>query len=69
VCDSGTVTYISIKGEPKAVLLSRENYESILETLNVLSDDSLLSQIRSAELDISKDDTFTLDAFKKELGL
>ncbi len=40
-------------GEPVAVLLAVEHYESLVETLAVLSDPRALPEIRQAERDIA----------------
>jgi prevent-host-death family protein len=53
VSTRGTEMTITRHGRPVAVLLSYEEYESLVETLNILSDDETMGAIREglAELD------------------
>jgi len=43
---------ISRNGRPVAVLMSYEEYDSLLETLDVLSDEQLMADIKAGEEDI-----------------
>lgn len=45
---------ITHKGQPKAVMLSYEDFESWQETLAVLSDKNLMSQITKASKDVKQ---------------
>jgi antitoxin YefM len=47
--------------EGEAVLLSQEDYESLLETLALLSTPGLLKSIRRAKKEIAKGETFSLE--------
>lgn len=60
---------VTKRGRPEAVMISIEDYESILETLNILSDKSLMRRIRKAEKDLSRGKGISLEKIKKELGL
>ena len=43
---------ITKHGRPMAVLLSNDDYESLIETLNILSDNDTMVAIREAESDL-----------------
>lgn len=49
VLDSGTQYTITRHGRNVAVVLSYDEYESLIETLNVLSDDDAMDAIAEAE--------------------
>jgi len=41
-------------GEAEAALISMEEYESLVETIEILSDPELMKQIKQSRLDIEK---------------
>jgi prevent-host-death family protein len=41
-------------GEAEAALISMEEYESLVETIEILSDPDLMKQIKQSRLDIEK---------------
>ena len=41
--------------------MSSEEYESLLETLNILADDATMAAIAEAERDVAAGDLFELD--------
>ena len=43
---------ITRHGKPEAVLLSEEDYESLMETLEILSDKRLMKEIREGEKEL-----------------
>lgn len=43
---------ITSDGEPKAVIMSYEEYDSLIETLEVLSDAELMQDLKEAEEDV-----------------
>ena len=45
---------ITRHGKPEAVLLSEEDYESLMETLEILSDTRLMKSIRKAEKELKE---------------
>ena len=51
---------ITKHGRPMAVLLSNDDYESLLETLNILSDDDAMVAIREAERDLANGELIEL---------
>ncbi len=55
-------------GCPKVVILSADEFDSIMETMEIMSDPELMKDIKEAEEDFKKGDYVTLDELKKELG-
>ena len=49
--------------------MSIEDYESLLETLDILSNRGLMKKIKQAEADIKKGNVKTLDKIERELGI
>ena len=45
---------VTKRGKPVAILMSVNDYESLLETLDILSDTKLMKRIKQAEEDVSK---------------
>lgn len=62
----GQSTTISVDGEPKAVLLSYEDFTSWVETLEVMSDERLMEDIRAGEEDIKKGRMISLEDLEKK---
>lgn len=60
---------ITIKGKPVARLISNEEYESLKETLEILSDPKKVKAIKDGEEDFAKGRFISLEQFEKELGL
>ena len=60
---------VSRRGKPEVIMLSVEDYESILETIEIQSDKELVRRIKKAEKEISQGKGKTLDDLHKELGL
>jgi antitoxin YefM len=52
--------------EGNAILIAEEDYESLLETAELLSVPGLASSIKKADRDIKKGDLFTLDQVFKD---
>jgi PHD/YefM family antitoxin component YafN of YafNO toxin-antitoxin module len=44
-----------------AVLLANDEYESLIETLNILSDNDAMNAIREAEADLASGELIDLD--------
>lgn len=59
---------ITRRGEPEAVILADEDYESLIETLEILSDTRLLKEIKVAEKELRKGKGMTWPRVKKKLG-
>ena len=60
---------ITRHGKPEAVMLSIEDYESILETLEIQSDKSLMRRIKKAQRELEAGKGIPLEKVKRELGL
>ncbi|MBT9131358.1 type II toxin-antitoxin system Phd/YefM family antitoxin [candidate division NPL-UPA2 bacterium Unc8] len=62
--------YIIIKrGRPEAVIMSIDDYESILETMDIQSDRALMRHIGKAEKEIKQGRGHSLEKIKKNLNL
>lgn len=59
---------ITRRGKPEAVILSEEDYESLLETLEILSDQKLMKSIKKAQEDLRKGKGVPWEKVKKKLG-
>ncbi len=58
---TGSAVEISRNGRTAAVVISYEEYESLLETLNILSDEATMNAIIEAESEIASGDIIELD--------
>lgn len=56
-------------GKPEAIIMSIEDYESMVETLNIQSDKDCLKRIHTAETAIKKGKGKSIEEIHKELGL
>lgn len=50
---------ITRNGQPAAVLVSPDDLEALEETLDVLSDPDLMAQLRQAEAELRRGDTYS----------
>ena len=57
---------ISVNGRNQAVLISVDEYESLMETIEILKDQSLVKKIFSSMEDIKKGDVVPFDALRKK---
>lgn len=57
---------ITKDGKAAGVLMSAEEYESLMETLEILSDKKLMQSLRRSEEDFRKGRTFTHEQVFKE---
>lgn len=60
---------ITKRGKPVAMMMSIEDYESILEAFDVFSNRHLVKKIRAAEKDVKKGKVKMLEEIEKGLGL
>ena len=56
------------RGRPKAVVLSADEYDSLIETLDILSDPDALERIKKAEAEYAKGEYKNWKQVKKEVG-
>lgn len=61
VASTGSTIEISRHGRPVAVVVGYEEYESLLETLNILADEATMDAIAEAERDLAAGDLTDLD--------
>jgi prevent-host-death family protein len=54
VATSGDVFTVTKHGRPMAVILGHDEYESIIETLNVLADDTTMAALEEARAEPSE---------------
>ncbi len=60
---------ITVKGIPEAVIMSREDYDAWIATLETLSDPDLMKSLRQSEKDFIAGEYYSIDQIEKELGL
>ncbi|MXZ29709.1 MAG: type II toxin-antitoxin system Phd/YefM family antitoxin [Acidimicrobiia bacterium] len=53
VAEAGSDVVISRHGRPVAVVIGFEDYESLVETLNILADETTMDAIEEAERDLA----------------
>lgn len=58
---------VTRQGRRAAVILSADDYDSIMETLDILSDPALMKELRQGQADIARGDFHTLDDVTKEM--
>ena len=68
---SGSPGYIALTryGRPVMALMSWELFESLQETMEIMGDPELMSQLRDSIKDIEEGRTISLDELKAELDL
>lgn len=60
---------VTRRGKPVVVMMSVEDYESLMETLEILADPKAMADLRRGEEDIRKGRTRAWKDVKKSLGL
>jgi len=60
---------ITRNGRPAGVMLSSDEYEALVETLEVLEDEEALEALRDSEADVRSGHSYSLDEVRRELGL
>jgi len=60
---------VTKRGLPKAIMMSIDDYESLLETLNILSSKGLLNRLKHGQSDVKGHRTKSLQQLEKELGI
>ncbi|MDP2951376.1 MAG: type II toxin-antitoxin system Phd/YefM family antitoxin [bacterium] len=58
---------LTINGKPEVVLISFEEYEALLETVDFLSEPGALEDLEKAEKEIENGEFFDFDIVKQEL--
>mgnify|MGYP001578504801 CR=1 FL=1 len=58
---------LSVEGEPKVVMMSFNEFDSMMETMEILSDPKVMADIKKAEEEYEKGEYITWEEMKKEL--
>lgn len=58
---------ITRNGRRAGVLLSAEDYDSIMETLDILSDSGAMADLREADAAIARGEIYTLEQVESEM--
>jgi antitoxin YefM len=61
ISTTGADLVITRHGRPVAVVISHDEYESMIETLNILSDTETMAALAEADADVDSDDLEDLD--------
>jgi len=64
-----TYYVLTENGKPKAVMLAYEQFDDLLDDLEIYSDPNLLKEIKEAEAEIARGEYSTWEEVKRELGL
>jgi prevent-host-death family protein len=59
--------FITRHGRPEAVILSAEDFEGLLETLDILGDETCLSRLAAAEEELAQGGGHRLEEVRREL--
>lgn len=60
---------VSRRGKPEVVMMSVEDYESILETIEIESDEELMKRLKKAEKEMVQGKGKSWEEVKRELGI
>lgn len=60
---------ITVRGKPEAVILSTDDYESIIETMEIEADTECMKRIKEAEAQLKRGKGKKLDIIREELKL
>lgn len=63
-----TYYVFTVEGRPRVVLMSRDEFESIMETVEILSDPEIIKDLREAEEDFKRGDYVSWEEVKKKIG-
>lgn len=58
---------VTRKGRRAAVILSADDYDSIMETLDILSDPDLMRDIREGEAELDRGESVSLETVTEEM--
>jgi len=59
---------ITVNGQPKAVIISAKELDSLKETLDILSNSRLMADIKEGEEQIARGEYLTEKEFKRQTG-
>lgn len=58
---------VTKRGRPVAVMMGVDDYEGIMETMEILSDKALMKRIKKAQRQIEEGKTVSLEELRKKL--
>lgn len=58
---------VTKRGKPVAMMMSMDDYESMIETLEILSDKKTIKRIRQAKKEIAKGETVSFEALRRKI--
>lgn len=59
---------LTIDGKPELVLMSADEFSSIMDTLDLLSEPGVMEDLKEAEKDFKEGNTVSLEEVEKEFG-
>lgn len=68
VSNAGVRYTLTVNGKPKVVMVNAEEYDSWMETMEIMQDSRLVAGIRQGLKNYKTGRTTTLEQVKKELG-
>lgn len=60
---------LTVDGSPKIVMMSHDEFQSIMETLEILSDPKIMNDLKKSEEDFKKGNYVSLEEIKRDLGI
>lgn len=66
--DSQDTVTVTTRGKPMMTLIGYEMYESIMESLEIMSDPALMAQLRQSVREMRTGDLVALDQVERELS-
>ena len=58
---------VTKRGKPVVVMMSVEDYESLLETIEILSDKESVKRIKAAKKEIHEDKTVSVESLREKI--
>jgi len=58
---------ITKRGKPVAIMMSLDDYDSLLETIEILSDKNAVKRIKESKRQIKEGKTITLEALRRKI--
>ncbi|MEX1051827.1 MAG: type II toxin-antitoxin system Phd/YefM family antitoxin [Patescibacteria group bacterium] len=69
ISNAGARYTLTVNGRPKVVMLNAEEYDSWMETLDIMSNPETVKSIKQSEKEFREGKFITLDELNKQLGL
>ena len=58
---------VTKRGKPVAIMMSMDDYEGLLETIEILSDKAAVKRIKKAKQEIASGKTLSLEELKRKI--